>query len=148
MLRRLAAWVAGLWAGILIGIGFIAAPAAFSVAPPDIAGAIGGRFFATEANLSLVLAVVLFIFLRRIANDDAHASMIGRRTSLFSTDMLLVVGALFCTVIGYFVVLPLMETARAGQGSLSFGALHGLSAGAFGLKTLLVAALAWRRSGR
>ena len=42
------------------------------------------------------------------------------------------------------LVLPMMAAARAGQGSLSFGALHGLSAGFFGLKGLLVLALAWR----
>jgi hypothetical protein len=38
----------------------------------------------------------------------------------------------------------MMDAARAGQGSLSFGALHGISAGFFVLKGLLVLALAWR----
>lgn len=146
MLKRLCAWVAGLWAGLLIGLGFIAAPAGFMSAPPDVAGAIAGRFFGQEAYLALVLSVVLFIFLRRIASDDAHASIVGRKSSLFSADMVLVLGALFCTVAGYFAVQPMMAAAKAGQGSVDFGTLHGLSAGLFGLKTLLVAVLAFRRT--
>ena len=58
--------------------------------------------------------------------------------------MLLVLGTLFCTVAGYFGVQPLMAAARAGQGTFSFGQLHGISFGLFGLKIVLVAALAWR----
>jgi hypothetical protein len=37
-----------------------------------------------------------------------------------------------------------MAAARAGQGALSFGQLHAVSAGLYGVKVLLVAALAWR----
>ena len=43
-----------------------------------------------------------------------------------------------------FQLLPLFEAARAGQGSVSFGALHALSSGFFALRLVLVAALAWR----
>jgi hypothetical protein len=38
----------------------------------------------------------------------------------------------------------MMAAARAGQGAWSFGALHAASSGLFGLKGLLVLALAWR----
>jgi hypothetical protein len=55
-------------------------------------------------------------------------------------------GVLFCTVAGYFAIQPMMAAARAGQGSLSFGALHGISSAFFVLKGLLVLALAWRLS--
>jgi hypothetical protein len=41
----------------------------------------------------------------------------------------------------------MMEAARAGQGALSFGMLHAISAGFFLLKGLLVLALAWRLTG-
>ena len=57
-------------------------------------------------------------------------------------------GALFCTVAGYFALQPMMAAARAGQGAWSFGALHAVSAVFFGLKTLLVLALAWRLAAR
>jgi len=58
--------------------------------------------------------------------------------------MLIVMGTLFCTIAGHFAVQPMMASAKAGTGMLSFGALHGISAGFFVLKTLLVGALSWR----
>ena len=61
-----------------------------------------------------------------------------------SANVLLVLGALFCTVLGHYGLRSAMDAARAGQGALSFGALHGLSVAFFGLKGLLVLALAWR----
>jgi len=64
--------------------------------------------------------------------------------SVMSVNLLLVLGALFCTVLGYFALQPLMEAARAGQGRFSFGALHGASSVLFVLKGLLLLALVWR----
>jgi hypothetical protein len=43
-------------------------------------------------------------------------------------------------------VQPQMAAARAGQGALSFGQLHAISAAFFAAKIALVAALAWRAS--
>ena len=54
----------------------------------------------------------------------------------------LALGALFCTVAGYFAVQPMMAAARAGSGPLSFGQLHAVSATFYALKLLLVVALA------
>jgi len=56
----------------------------------------------------------------------------------------LALGAVFCTVAGYFALQPLMAAARAGQGTLSFGQLHAISAAFYALKLVLVALLAWR----
>ena len=140
----MAAWLAGLWAGGLLVIGGMAAPAAFAVAAPEVAGRIAGRLFAQEAHLGLGFAAALVLLLRH------HARLIaGRRAgSLFSPDLMLVLGAVFCTVAGYFALQPMMAAARAGQGSLSFGILHGLSAVFFGIKGLLVLTLAWRLTRR
>ena len=138
------AWVAGLWAGALLGIGLIGAPAGFAVDLPQMAGRSAGRMFAQEAYLSLALGVLLLLMVRTKARVDAAAGA----GSLFSTDLMLVLGTLFCTVAGYFALQPMMEAARAGQGRLSFGALHAISAVFYGLKTLLVAALAWRQTAR
>jgi len=141
---RLAAWLSGLWAGVLLGIGAIAAPAGFAAAPREIAGSIAGRMFAQEAYLSLAMAVVMYLLLRRTARAKAAAGT----GSVLSTDVLLVLGTLFCTVAGYFAVQPMMAAARLGQGAMSFGALHGFSAGLFALKGLLVLVLAWRLAAR
>jgi hypothetical protein len=138
--RRAAAWLAGLWTGMLAAIGLMAAPALFALLPRATAGMVAGHLFAQEAYAGLAIAVVLFLLLRRRARIAAEAGT----GSLFSTDMLLVLGALFCTVLGYFALQPMMAPARAGQGPLSFAALHGVSTALFVLKGLLIAALAWR----
>ena len=141
-LRRLAALVAGLWAGLILGIAAIGAPASFANAARDVAGRVAGQMFAQEAYVSLVAAVALLVLVRRQARDDAQAG----RGSALSANVLLVLGALFCTVFGYFAMQPMLASARAGQGLLSFGVLHGVSAVFFLLKGLLVAVLAWRLS--
>ena len=140
MLRRLAALLAGLWAGVLAGVAGIATPAAFAVLPRADAGRVAGRILATEAYLSLALALLLVFIERRRARDAAEAG----QGSMLSPELLLVLGTLFCTVAGHFALQPMMAAARGGQGAWSFGALHAVSSSFFALKGLLVLALAWR----
>ena len=135
---RLQALIAGLWAGMLAAIGAMAAPSAFAVLAAPDAGRMAGRLFAHEAYLSLGAAVVLLILERMQVRETAP----GRST--FSVNLALMLGAVFCTVGGYFGTQPMMAAARAGQGSVSFAALHLVSGGLFVLKGLLVLALAWR----
>lgn len=141
--HRLAALIAGLWAGILLCIGALAAPSAFATLAVTDAGRFAGRLFAQEAYLSIAVAVVLFL-IERQRSRDAAAVGIG---SVFSVNLMLLLGTIFCTIAGYFAVLPMMEAARAGRGGLSFGALHAVSGGFFLLKGLLVLTLAWRLTG-
>ena len=145
-LARIAAVMAGMWAGIVVGIGLIGAPAGFAVlATPAEAGRVAGRMFAVEAPLSLAFAMAIFLLERRRVRDRLES---GGTASQFSTEMLLALGALFCTVAGYYAIQPMMAAARAGQGSWSFGALHGASTLFYGVKGLLVLALAWRLAPR
>lgn len=141
--RRLAATLAGVWAGVIAGIGIIAAPAAFAILQRSVAGAVAGRMFAHEAYLGLAISAVLLVLMRRQASADAKAG----KGSVFSTDVVLVLAAMFCTLFGYFGLQPLMAAAREGQGVWSFGALHGASAVCFGLKGVLALVLVWRLSG-
>ncbi len=131
MLLRLRVLLPALWAGLLVCIAAIATPAVFAVVPAATAGQIVGRIFAQEAALSSVLALVLVMLERRVS-PQRHAG-VG-----------LALGALFCTVAGYYALQPMMAAARAGQGALSFGQLHAISLLLFGLKGVLVLALAWR----
>lgn len=142
--ERIAAWMAGLWAGILWGVALIGAPAGFATTTVETAGRAAGRMFAQEAYLSLGLAVVLFILCRRAARRAAEEGT----GSVLSADMLLVMGTLFCTVAGYFAIQPMMAAAKAGTSAASFGVLHGISTGFYGLKAVLVSVLAWRLTGR
>ena len=138
--RRLAALLAGLWAGLIVGIAAIGAPASFANATREVASRVAGQMFAQEAYFSLAVAVALLVLVRRQAREDSSAGL----ASLPSANVFLALGALFCTVFGYFALQPMMAAAKAGQGPLSFGALHGVSAVLFVLKGLVVLALAWR----
>ena len=139
-MSRLAVVLAGLWAGILVCIGTLAAPAAFAVLASVDAGRVVARILLVEAYLSLAIACVLFAIERTRSHRAAAAGM----GSVFSTNLVLLLGTLFCTVAGHFAVQPMMAAARIGQEPWSFGALHAVSGGLFALKGLLVLALAWR----
>ena len=142
-LQRWAAGLAAGWAGGLLCIAALAAPAAFAVLPAAEAGRIVGRLLAQETNVSMALALLLFFIEQRRARGAAE----NGRGSVLTTETLLLLGTLFCTIFGAFVVQPMMAEARAGQGNWSFGALHAVSGAFYALKTLLVIGLAWRLSG-
>jgi hypothetical protein len=125
----------GLWAGLLLGVATLATPAPFALLSAADAGRVVGRVLAHEAYTSLALAAVLLL-LERLHARRGHGSQ-------FSTGMVLCLGAMFCTVAGYFALQPMMANARAGQGPLSFGQLHALSATFYLAKLGLVLALAW-----
>jgi len=133
--ERLHALIPALWLGALLAVALLAAPAAFATLSSADAGRLVARLFAHEARLSLVLGVVVVLLERR-------------RVRSFNTAMLLALGAVFCTVAGYYALQPMMAQARLGQGAWSFGQLHAVSLGFYGLKTMLVAALAWRATAR
>ena len=118
----------------------IAAPSAFATLAAADAGRFAGRMFAQEAYVSLGVAMLLFVVERQRSRDAAAAGT----GSVLSANIVLLFGTLFCTVGGYFAVQPMLDAARTGQGTVSFAALHAVSAGLFALKGLLVLALAWR----
>jgi hypothetical protein len=139
---RLCRLLPALWAGVLLCVALIATPAPFATLDSPSAGRVVSRIFVQEAWLSLVLAILLLSAERARARWSADE----RQGSVLNTEMLFILGTVFCTVAGYFAVQPLLPAARAGQGVLSFGQLHAASAVFFGIKTLLVVALAWRGS--
>ncbi len=130
----------GLWAGFLLCVAAVATPAAFAVLLPADAGRVAARILAQEASVSLVVGALLLALERARAR---RAAAVGQG-SQFSTGMVLALGAVFCTVLGYHGVQTQLPAARLGQGTLSFGQLHAVSALFFGVKGLLVLALAWR----
>jgi hypothetical protein len=130
----------GVWLGVLVCIALLATPAPFAVLAPVDAGRVAGRMLAHEAYTSLAFGLGLLILERLAARRQAAS---GRSTQ-FSGGMMLALGAVFCTIAGYFVVQPMMIAARAGQGALSFGQLHAVSAAFYAIKTGIVAVLAWR----
>lgn len=143
---RLQSLLSGLWAGLLLAVGGVAAPSLFAVLERQAAGTGAGQIFQMEARISLAVAIVLFMLERRRVRDLIEE---GQGTSAMSATLLMALGALFLTVFGGFVLHPLIQAAKAGQvTALSFGALHGISAGLYWAKALLVLVLAWRLSVR
>jgi hypothetical protein len=71
--------------------------------------------------------------------QEVSAELVGPRFPIGLT-----LGAVFCTVLGYFALQPMMAPARAGVGPLTFGQLHALSGLLFGLKGLCLLGLVWR----
>jgi hypothetical protein len=137
-LRRL---LPGLWFGVLLAIALIATPAASNSLDKASFGAVARAIFAREAPTSLVFGVLILVIERR----DALARHMATGVTQFSSEMLLAAGALFCTVAGYYGLLPAMEQARlGGPTQLTFLQLHALSLAFFGLKALLVLALTWK----
>jgi len=146
MLDRLRRLAPALWAGVLLCVAGSATPAPFATLAQTDAGRVVGHIFGREAWLSLALGVGLLAAERLRAR---RAVALGQG-SQFSTEMVLVLAVLFCTVAGYFGLQPLMAAARSGQGGWTFGQLHGISLALFGLKIVLLLVLAWRgtASGR
>ena len=143
---RFQALLSGLWAGALLAIGGVAAPALFSVLERHQAGSGAGQIFHIESRLSLAFAILLFVLERRRVGDEVEQ---GASQSAMSAHLLMVLGALFFTVLGGFALQPMIQAAKAGEPTaLSFAALHGISASLYWLKTVLVFALAWRSTLR
>ena len=127
----------GLWAGALLCVALLAAPAPFATLLPQDAGRVVARMFAQEAYLSLALGVACLLL-------ERQAAATAEGESRLSNAMVLVLLAIFCTVLGYFGLQPMMAATRAGEGRWTFGQLHAASLGLYGVKTLAVLALAWR----
>lgn len=137
-LRRL---LPGLWCGVLLAIALIGTPAASGALDRASFGAVARAIFAREAPTSLVFGVLILMLERRAALARHEASGVSQ----FSTEMVLAVAALFCTVAGYYGLQPMMEQARAGAATtLTFMQLHAISLAFFGIKGLLALALAWK----
>jgi hypothetical protein len=135
MAGRWRRFLPGLWAGMLLCIAGLAAPAAFNALPSAEAGQVVSRIFIREAWLSLILAALLL----GLERSSVRGPRIGNAALLWTT--------VACTLLGYFAVQALMPAARVGQGVLSFGQLHLISTLFYGIKTLAVLLLAWRAAG-
>ncbi len=132
MAERWRRMLPGLWAGLLLCIAGIAAPATFAALPSADAGQVVSRIFIREAWISLLLAALL------LALEWRRPALPGL------SNLALVWATLVCTLLGYFAMQALMPAARLGQGALSFGQLHLISTVFYGIKTLAVLLLAWR----
>ena len=138
--ERLQLVLPALWLGMLLTVAGIATTSAFAALPVVDASKVVSRVLAREAATSLMLGAAWLALDRlRVRRDVERAA-----SPQFSADVALGLGAVLCTVVGYYALQPLMADARQGLGRLSFAQWHAVSLAFFGIKILLVAALAWR----
>jgi len=137
-LRRVAAWLAGVWAGMVAAIGFVAAPVLFATLPRGDAGHVAARLFEVDAALGIGVGALLLVIALQDARRRAESG-----ASRFSAELLLVLGALFCIVAGHYAMEPMLASAGR-DGAASFAALHGIASAFFVVKFVGVAVLAWR----
>jgi hypothetical protein len=138
--RRFAAWLAGLWAGAVAALGFIAAPVLFAVLPRAEAGDAAAHLFRVDAGLGLVVGAILLVLTLNAARRDAEAG--GSR---FSVEMVLVLVALFSIIVGHYAIGPMLDEARVDRSR--FALLHGVTTVFFVVKLVAIAVLAWRLAG-
>lgn len=133
---RLQVLLVAAWLGMLLAVSLMAAPSAFKVLDRTSAGLLVGRLFAIEAPTSVGLGVSVLVLegLRR-AGGGLRWRWDGRCVAPLV--------AILCTAVGYYLLQPWMAEARGGQGPFTFGQLHAVSLGLYGLKVVTVASLAW-----
>jgi hypothetical protein len=132
----------GVWLGLMLAVAFIAAPSAFTQLPKAEAGLFVRELFSTEASCSLGFGALLLL----LENRDAARVISESQGSRITPNLMLLMGCIMATVIGYFALQPLMIEARKGLGSLSFNQLHAISLGFYALKLGLVAAVTYRNT--
>lgn len=149
MVQRVFLVIAGIWLGGLCIAGYLVAPTIFSVMTDrQAAGVVAGEVFKNMTLFTLIVCTVLLIF---------SNVLVKRSFSQFRNLRWILLGILFLTLIGGFVLQPWMnglrEAALAGgapvmaspQGPL-FGTLHGISSVIYLLETSLGLLLFWKAS--
>ena len=142
LVERLRRLLPALWLGALLCVALVATPSVFAVLPAPQAGPVVSRILAQEAWFSLAASIVLLV----VERTRGRSAAVGGAGSQLTPEIVLVAGTAFCTLAGYFGIQPMMSAARLGQGGFGFGQLHLASTTLFGVKTVLVALLAWRAS--
>jgi vacuolar-type H+-ATPase subunit I/STV1 len=119
--------VAVSWAGALWVLGYIAAPAVFSIASGTLAGDIVGAFLRRLAWISIACAALMLVLVR--LSPDLER---GRRRYL----NLLVLAMLACALVMFVGLQPAMAQMREAAGPLGirasplwtrFAVMHGVS---------------------
>jgi hypothetical protein len=147
--QRLFLFIASLWVGSLITVGYLVAPTLFAtLTDRQVAGMVAGAIFKVEAYISLVLCVGLLV----LAN-----LLVSRGLQSFRAIRWILLAMLICAAVGSFVLMPWMDSLREEALLLGmpvrysplaglFSTLHGVSSAIFLVQSLLGVYLVWRLS--
>jgi hypothetical protein len=120
-------WVGGLWV-----TGYLTAPVLFNtIAQRSLAGEVAGQMFTAMSFVGLACGVLLLL----------SAVMREPRSWWRRWPALVIVAMLGITVVGQFVLQPMMAELKVqgleGQVAAQFGRLHGVASTLFGINSLL-----------
>lgn len=147
MAQRLFLMLAGIWLGIILGVGYLVAPTLFmSMADKQAAGQVAGEIFKHTAILTIVVTTLLLI----LANLFVKRGLEKYRSIRWI--LLLIIA---CALIGVGLIQPWMsqlkDSAQAAGTSVMlsehaplFGSLHGASSILFMLEALLGLVMFWK----
>ncbi len=134
-----------IWVGSALTIGYVVAPTLFATLERSVAGDVAARLFRIEAFLGVACGILSL----------ALANMLVRRgASDYRRLRWLVVGMLFCVLVGYFALQPFMDALRESARSAGldlanspyaarFGLLHGIATLFYVAETVMGLALVW-----
>ncbi|PVX83695.1 uncharacterized protein DUF4149 [Paraburkholderia unamae] len=143
--HRLFGWLAMLWVGSQLTIGYMVAPVLFASLDRVVAGGIAAQLFRLEGIVGVVCGVLLL----GLSNLLTRRGAAGYRRLRWVLAIMLL-----CVLIGYFALQPFMNALRvqamsAGMDVASspyasrFGLLHGVSSLFYLVQSLLGAWLVW-----
>lgn len=138
LLQRFITTIAALWAGIMIGVGYVFAPVLFQLMPASrqFAGSITGQALTITAYVSMAAGVIIMLAIRYLNNRAGFSTP--------NAPLILVIAALFLAIFGQFVLFPEIVQARDfGNTRLSFSALHAISNIVYLVQILVILALNW-----
>ena len=120
-----------LWVGAIWTVGYIVAPVLFNMLDKPVAGNVAGQLFTIVSYLGLVAGTFLII---NILMRNSFS------VSKQDWQFWLIIVMLFITVIGQFVLQPMMSELKAagmqGENASRFGKLHGISSVLFLINSL------------
>ncbi|WLE58751.1 DUF4149 domain-containing protein [Burkholderia plantarii] len=121
---RLFRFLATVWVGSLLTIGYAVAPVLFTALDRAAAGEVAARLFRIEGWIGVVCGVLMLVAANaRVRDGDAA----------YRRFRLIVAVMLACVIVGYFAIEPFMNALRVAAQEAGTDVGHSAYAGRFGM---------------
>ncbi|WP_416192658.1 DUF4149 domain-containing protein [Neisseria sp. CCUG12390] len=142
-MNKSVAALAGVWLGLQVMAGYIAAPVLFKNLPKLQAGAIAGELFAVVSYSGLVIWALVYFAGKRLSAVQNIRSVNSRLIEVLWAGL----------AVNQFLVTPVIEALKTQTANWlldltggSFGVWHGISSLIYMICAILAAVLVWRIS--
>lgn len=140
-MNKLAVALAGVWLGLQIMAGYVAAPVLFQALPKLQAGAIAGELFNVVSYAGLLIWAGVYFIGKREASSKNIRSINGKLIAVLWVGL----------AVNQFLVTPVIEAHKTHTENWlltlvggSFGMWHGISSLIYLVCALVAAGLVWR----